>query len=76
LERRKLREKGRRRSRRKKLNQALVLAHKVMNTGYASLSPSSCGSTIFGAIAPIPSFRVPNLVEAFIDSCILILEIL
>jgi hypothetical protein len=76
LERRKPREKGNRRSQRKKLNQAPGLVHKVVKIRYASLSPSSYGSTIFDEIAQIPSSCVLNPMEAFINQCILMLEIL
>jgi hypothetical protein len=41
----------------------------------ATLSPSSCCSTIFGEIAPLSSSCVPNLIETA-TVCILVLEIL
>jgi hypothetical protein len=53
--RRKPREKRKRESWRNKLNQASGPDHKLVKTISASLSPSSCGSTIFGEIAPISS---------------------
>jgi hypothetical protein len=42
----------------------------------ATLSPSSCCSTIFGQIAPIPRSCAPNLIEADMVVCILVLDIL
>jgi hypothetical protein len=36
----------------------------------ASLSPSSCYSTIFGEIAPLSNSCAPNLIEAAIDPCV------
>jgi hypothetical protein len=53
-----------------KLSHAPVLAHKVVKTIFVTLSPSNCGSTVFGEIFPIPTSYILNLLEAFIDPCV------
>jgi hypothetical protein len=55
---------------RKKLNQALGLAQKVVKTRSTSLFPTSCGSIIFSEIALIPSSYAPNFVVASTHLCI------
>jgi hypothetical protein len=53
--RRKPGEKEKRKNRMKKLNQTSSIAYKVVKTKYASLCPSSYGSTIFDEIAQLSS---------------------